>query len=261
VGGVDSHLHLDFFERHEVAPALTRARAAGIDATITVGMDLARSRCGVELADAHDGVFAAVGIHPWCAEAYADAVPLDELAALARHPRVVAIGEVGLDFVDNLATGASYAGREARAVQEACLRAQIGLAAELDLPLIVHSRGAHAAVLRLLDEVPCRAAIQFFEGDAAAVRRYVERGHAISLGSRTTLDAGAEWRAAVSAVPDDRLLLETDAPWSPAAGTGRERSEPGDLPVIANAVANARGSRPADLLATAAATAARFFRL
>jgi TatD DNase family protein len=175
VGGVDSHLHLDFFEPHEVAKALTRARAAGVDATITVGMDLPRSARGIELADAHDGVFAAVGIHPWCADAYADAVPLDELAALARHPRVVAIGEVGLDFVDNLATGASYAGREARAVQEACLRAQIGLAAELDLPLIVHSRGAHDAVLRLLDEVPCRAAIQFFEGDAAVVRRYVER--------------------------------------------------------------------------------------
>ncbi len=256
----DAHSHLDAFAPEELQGVLARARSAGVELIVTVGMDRETSAAGIAIADSEDMVFAAVGLHPWMAQDYPEGAPVDELRALARHPKVVALGEIGLDFVDNSWRGLSYADPELRRMQETVFRQQLRLARSLDLPVILHSRGAHEAVTRILGEEGIAAVggcVQFFEGDADDVARYVGLGFTFSVGSSLTYPDSDGWHEAVRAVPADALLLESDAPWLPYSGKDSGRSAPDDLAVIGKVVAEVRGADPAELFAVTAANLRR----
>jgi TatD DNase family protein len=229
----DSHLHLDdeaFAADREAV--LGRARGAGVRGFVCVGTSLASSRQAIALAEAQPDVYAAVAIHPHDA---ADATPeaLEALAGLARHPRVVAIGETGLDFYRNFAP---------RETQEQAFRAHLALASALRLPVIVHNRDAHAEVLRVLAEAaPPRVVMHCFSGTVEAARACLDRGYYLGLGGPVTYRNARRALEVARFAPPDRLVLETDAPYLPPEPHRGRRNEPAYLPLIARAVAHARG--------------------
>jgi len=252
---IDSHCHLDAFDSQELAVVLAEARAADVGLIVTVGMDVATSARGVEIAESEERVFAAVGLHPWLVQDYPDGIPIDELRELAGHDKVVAIGEIGLDFIDNKWTGLSYEDPALQRLQEEAFRQQVRLAKSLDLPVIIHSRRAHAAVARILGEEEMASVggcVQFQDGDIDDVRRYRELGFLLSVGSSVTFPDPGTWHDTVRAVAADDLVLESDAPWLPHAGHPSGRSTPSDLIAVGEAIARVRDEDPAGLYASTA---------
>jgi TatD DNase family protein len=211
---------------------LARARGAGVRGFVCVGTSLASSRRAIAMAEAHPDVYGAVAIHPHDA---ADATPeaMVELAGLARHPRVVAIGETGMDFYRNFAP---------REQQEQAFRAHLTLAADLRLPVIVHNRDAHAEVLRVLaGAAPAQVIMHCFSGSLEMARACLDRGYYLGLGGPVTYRNARRALEVARFVPPDRLVLETDAPYLPPEPHRGRRNEPAYLPLIAWAVAHARG--------------------
>ena len=240
----DSHVHLDRYDEDELVAMLDRAFTAGIGRLLTVGVDRASSLTALSLAAQHAGVLAAIGIHPRrIAEVEG---PEHVLWSLAMLGGAAAIGEVGLD-----ADGPDLA--EQAYFLDACL----DLVDEVHLPLVLHVVGPDAvhelALGRLRPRAPVEAVVHYFAGDAELARRYLELGCDVSVGKPVTRHENAALRAAVAAIPLDRLLLETDTYPLPGRTT-----EPRDLPLVASAVAELHGVA-AELVAER--TAANFERL
>lgn len=232
---VDTHAHLTLEGlREDVGGVLARAREAGVGAIITVGIDPADSRAAVRLAEATDGVWATVGVHPHDARGLTEA-DLDDLAALARSPAVVAWGEVGLDF---------YRDRSPRGDQVRWFREQVVRARELGLPLVVHDRDAHAetlAVLRDESRAGLRGVFHCFSGDQAFAREVLALGFLLSIPGTVTYPRNETLRRVAATVPLERMLLETDCPFlAPQPVRGR-RNEPSYLVHTAREVARLRG--------------------
>ncbi len=249
----DSHLHLDddaFAPDREAV--LERARVAGVGGFVTIGTSLASSARAVALAEQHPEIFAAVAIHPHGAlEATPEA--LHQLAALARRPKVVAIGETGLDFYR------PFAPREA---QEDAFRAHLALAREMDLPVIIHNREADAEVLRILAYVaPQRVVMHCFSGSLDLARVCLDRGYYLGLGGPLTYRNARHATEVARFVPPDRLLLETDAPFLPPEPHRGRRNEPSYLPLVAWAVARARGVAPGTVAELTTSNARGAFRV
>ncbi len=249
----DSHAHPYMPEFDADRPAmLDRARAAGVGEIIAIGYDLASSRQAAALAAAEAGVFACVAIHPHHA---ADLTPqvLDELRRLAAAPRVVGIGETGLDF---------YRNRAPREVQEEAFRLHLRLAASLGLPVVVHDREAHNETLRLLAAeargIPA-VILHCFSGDRAMAVEAASHGYYLGAAGPVTYRSAGGLRAALRAVPRDRLLLETDAPFLPPEPYRGRRNEPAYLPRIAAALAELAGLDPEALAAQTAENTRRAF--
>jgi TatD DNase family protein len=250
---IDSHLHLDdaAFAR-DLDAVLDRARRAGVRGFIAVGTSVASSRRVVGLAARHDDVYAAVAVHPHEAP---DATPdaLAALAELARHPKVVAVGETGLDWYRD------FAPREA---QLRAFRAHLDLARRADLPVIVHCRDAYPEVLHILAEHPVRCVVMHcFSGSLEVARVCVDRGYYAGLGGPVTYRNARRALEVARYLPPDRLLLETDAPYLPPEPHRGRRNEPAYLPLIASAVAQARGVAAATVAEITAANAREVFGL
>lgn len=231
---VDAHLHLDVpaFDADRDA-VLARAGAAGVGLMVSAGTSVEGSRRVLALADRCATVRAAVGIHPGSA-ATADAAALDALAELARHPSVVAIGEIGLDY-----HARSSVPRE---IQAEAFRAQVRLAQRERLPVIVHNRDAHDDVERILrEEGMSRVVCHCFTGTLDIALRWAEAGWMLSLAGLLTFASAGPLRDVARGVPADRLLVETDAPYlAPVPFRGR-RCEPAFLVYTARNLADLRG--------------------
>ena len=229
---VDAHVHLDApaFDADRDA-VIARAIAAGVGIMVTAGTSIEGSRRAIALAERHAAIFAAVGIHP---EAASQATPasLDALREMARHPRAVAIGEVGLDY---------YREAAPRHEQVEAFRAQVRLAREAGLPLVVHDRDAHADVEKILrDEGATRVVLHCFSGTPEWALRCAAAGWMISLAGPLTFARPGSLIEVAKCVPLDRVLVETDAPYlAPAPFRGR-RCEPAFLPYTARALAALR---------------------
>ncbi len=225
----DTHCHLnhpDLYAEREVL--LYRARQSGVHRLIVIGYDLESSRRAVELADEYDALYAAIGIHPHDASACDESV-LSTLRELARHPRVVAIGEIGLDFYRDLSP---------REVQDAAFRAQMQLAAELELPVVIHCRDAYEEVLQILADYPTvRGVLHCFSGTVDHAQRGLELGYSLGIGGVITFKNATTLRDLVRSMPRDRVLLETDAPYLAPHPYRGKRNEPAYLPLIAQQVA------------------------
>ncbi len=265
---IDTHCHLHFPEFDEDrAATLGRAASAGVSHCVTIGTDLETSRRSVALARQTPGVSATVGWHPHDAQQWTDGA-WGELTQLSSDPVVVAIGEIGLDYYRDLSP---------RLAQQEVFRRMIRLAREHQLPLVLHSRSAaapgiasskgdsreaHADLLAILREEwtpPLRGVMHCFSGDAALVERCVAMGFYISFACNLLYKSSGVLREAAIAVPEDRLLTETDAPFlSPPDRRGR-RNEPAAVRVVAEGLAVLRGVSVEALAASTVRNAAALF--
>lgn len=250
---VDTHCHLDFPEfdadRDRV---IERALAAGIERILIPGVDLAACRRAVALAEQYRAVYAAVGLHPNSA---AEATPaaLAEIRSLAKHPKVVGIGEIGIDL---------YWGKISRTEQESVFRAQLELANELGKPVIVHDRDAHAEVLAVLrdlrPEVGC--VLHAFSGDRSLAEEAASLGFYLGVDGPLTYRKNDALRALFAGAPLERILIETDAPYLPPQSRRGQRNEPAYVREVAERLAAIRNS-PFETIAVATTqNAARLFQ-
>jgi TatD DNase family protein len=254
---VDSHCHLDMDDfAGDRGDVLARAAAAGVSAMVTIGAGgpLEANARAVALAGAHPQVYATVGVHPHEAAMVDDAV-LATITELASRPKVVAIGESGLDYhYDN----------SPRPQQRAAFARFIQLARSLSLPVVVHLRAADPDALEIMRAEGARDAggvIHCFSGDADSARAFLELGFHISFSGIVTFKNAEPLRAAACVVPADRLLIETDAPFlAPIPHRGR-RNEPALVVHTAAVLAEVRGE-PIEVLAEATRrNTQRLFRL
>lgn len=247
---IDTHAHLDLPDFSvDLEAVLARALEAEVGNIISVGTDLPSSRRNADLAARHAMIFAAVGLHPHDAAAMSPAL-LDDLAALARREKVVAVGEIGLDY---------YRDRSPRPAQRAAFCALLGLAAQLDLPVIVHCRDAHADALAILRECTgpaLRGVMHCFSGGPADAEAVLGLGLHVSFTGTVTFPNAARTREVAKVVPLDRTMVETDCPYlSPQARRGR-RNEPANVALVAQAIAAVHGA-DVDQVARATTAAAQ----
>jgi TatD DNase family protein len=251
----DTHAHLHFPEFDaDRAEMMTRARQAGVTHMLTIGTEVPTSRAAVALAESEPDVWAAVGVHPHDA-AEADADVLTEIERLAGGPRVVAVGEIGLDFFRNLSP---------REAQERVFRQCIGLARRVRKPVVVHCRDAHAEVLAILAEERVSEAggiMHCFSGDVAIARRCLDLGLLISLAGPVTYPKARALPEVARFVPADRLVIETDCPFLPPQGYRGKRNEPAYLALTAARVAELRGEPLEDFARRASDNARRLLRI
>ena len=257
VTAIDSHCHLDMdrfdADRDEV---IERARAAGVTPMITIGAGgaMASNYAAVELARQHADIYATVGVHPHDASTVDDAV-VAEIARLAEDPKVVGIGETGLDF---------YYDNSPRAQQEAAMRRFVVLARERRLPLVVHVRDAYDLCAQIIREERLGDAggvIHCFSGDRNAARLFLDLGLYLSFSGIVTFKNAEELRQAAKITPGDRLLIETDAPFLAPIPLRGKRNEPSFVLHSAALLAQVRGEPVDDLLGDTADNARRLFRL
>ncbi len=232
---VDSHAHLDNNQfKNDLDQVLKNAEVAGVKHILTIGCDLQSSAKSVALANQHKCISAAVGIHPHDAmEATPEGLAL--LEGLASAPKVVAIGEIGLDF---------YRNRSPHEQQRHAFRQQIRLARQVDKPVIVHDRDAHAEVLQILHEegaAEVGGVLHCFSGDLEMAQACLDMGFYLSFTGNITYPKNIELREVVAGVPVDRILVETDCPYlSPQPFRGK-RNEPAYVRLTAEKIAEIKG--------------------
>lgn len=254
---IDSHCHLDMDDfAADRADVLARAADAGVATMVTIGAGgpLEANHRAVALASAHASIYATVGVHPHEAAQVTDAV-LTTIEALARQPKVVAIGETGLDYhYDN----------SPRPQQRAAFARFIQLARALGRPVVVHLREADADAVQIMRAEGARDAggvIHCFSGDAASARAFLDLGFSISFSGIVTFRNAAPLREAARIVPADRLMVETDAPFlAPVPCRGR-RNEPALVVHTATVLAEVRGEALATVAEHTRRNTQRLFRL
>jgi len=248
---IDTHCHL-FLMEGEPRDLVDAARDSGVEALICVGVDRESSRRSRELADAIPGVFATAGVHPHDADRFDDAAG-SEIEELLSDPRVVAVGETGLDH---------FRMRSPKEDQERTFRAHCSLARELDKPVVVHTRDAWPEVMRILAEERLeRVVLHCFSGGEEEAREAARRGYHCSFAGPVTYPKNAHLRAAAAAVPDALLLVETDSPFLPPQARRGESNHPSNVALNIEELAKARGQDGAEVAATTAANARSVFGL
>jgi len=253
---VDAHTHLDACgakDAADVAVIVDRAASVGVERVITVADDLASAQWAAQAATWDRRVFAAIAVHPTRTSAFsaADRAVLEELAA---RPRVVAVGETGLDYYWD------YSPPEA---QQEAFRWHIDLAKRVGKPLMIHDRDAHEDIFRILEEEtpPDQVVFHCFSGGAEFARRCVDRGYVLSFAGTVTFRNAHALREAAIAIPSYQMLIETDAPFlTPHPFRGRP-NEPYCAAYTLTGLAQLRGEDPAELAAAVTATAERVFDL
>lgn len=245
-----AHIHLEAFDADRPA-VLERAAAVDVARLINIGFDLPSSEASVALANTHEGVFAAVGIQPHYALT-TTAAHLDRIAALLEHPKVVALGEIGLDYHHN---------RAPQAAQHELFRSQIAIARERELPIVIHARDAQSDTVRILSEsaagVP--TVMHAFSGDWSYAAACLDLGAYISLAGPVTFPKAVELHDVAQRVPLDRLLVETDCPYLTPHPFRGKRNEPARVRLVAERIALLRGIPYADLVDALWANAQRVF--
>jgi len=248
-GAVDTHCHL-FLLDSEPAAVVEAAKAAGVERIICVGIDVETSLRSLELADSIPGVFATAGMHPHDASAF-DAEAASRIEELLHDPRVIGVGECGLDY---------FRMRSPVEDQIRTLQTHISLSNESAKPMVVHVRDAWEDTLRVLDEGSAEhVVIHCFSGDADIARECAARGYHISFAANITYPKNDHLRLAAAAVPQDRLLTETDSPFlSPQTTRGRPNN-PGNVQAVIAELATARDEPPSDVATATGANAKRAF--
>ena len=251
----DTHTHLHFDQYgDDLEAVLTRARAIGVAGLVTVGTDTVSSQAAIDLAARHSDVWASVGIHPHDAGAAA-VEHIAEIERLAAGPRVVAVGEIGLDFFRNLSPPD---------VQDRIFRLQLEVARRVGKPVLIHCRDAHAETVAILAEARVAemgGVMHCFSGDVSVARECLDLGLHISLAGPVTYRNSRALPDVARFVPADRLVVETDCPFLPPEGHRGTRNEPAYLTLTASRVAALRGE-PLDRLAARMTDNARvLFRL
>lgn len=237
---VDSHCHLDdskFDEDRE--QTIERARAAGVERLLAIGTgngppDL---EAAVRLAERYDFIYATIGVHPHDA-AKATEETFARLRALAAHPKVVAVGEIGLDYHYDFSP---------RPVQREVFARQLALAAEARKPIVIHTREAWEDTLEQVTDLPHGGIMHCFTGDAAQARQALDRGFHLSFGGVLTFPKAESVREAARLAPADRLLVETDCPYLAPVPHRGKRNEPAFMVETVRRLAEVRGTAPEEI--------------
>jgi TatD DNase family protein len=259
---IDTHAHLDSerFDRAELEDVIARARRAGVMRIVSIATDVPSSRAAVALAADLPGVSATVGIDPNGAR-HVDEAALESLASLAHCPEVVAIGEIGLDY---------HWDRWPRLEQRRALECQLGLALELGLPVVVHSRDCHSDMLAVLTDWQTDhpwdggggrplGVMHCFAGTPDEAEAYIQLSFMISLAGTVTFRNAARTRAVATHIPLDCLLLETDSPFLAPAPLRGTRNEPANVRLVAEEIARLRGLELEEVAARTSRNAGRLF--
>lgn len=257
---IDTHAHLDYEDfAADFDAVLQRAGLAGVERVITIGTSVESSRRAVELAARHPMIYAVVGVHPTTAEE-APADMVDTLRMLAVHPRVVAIGETGLDY-HRLPEG-EVARVAAKATQAVVFRRQLDVAAEAGLNVVIHQRDAWEDTLAVLRDYTgrLRGVFHCFGGTPAQADEVLALGHLVSFTGIATFKNAAVVRETAAHVPSGRFMVETDCPYLAPVPYRGKRCEPAYTRETAVAVALARGTTLEALARETTATAESFFR-
>jgi len=251
----DTHAHLDFedfdADREEM---IGRARAAGVVHIVNVGYDLVSSSRAVELSVRYDLIYAAVGVHPHVA----GQVPpdyLEKIEKLAAHPKVVALGEMGLDYFRDLSP---------RPAQKKVFREQLALAKKLNLPVIIHDREAHGDMMDILRRdgpFPAAGVIHCYSGSWEMAKECMAMGFYISIAGPVTFPNASRLKDVAARVPEDRLLLETDAPYLTPVPHRGKRNESAYVRFTAEEVAALRGMEAEELARICTENGRKLFRL
>ena len=253
---IDTHCHLDF-ERFDADrdDIVARADDAGVMQIVVPALDLDNCRTVLALTEKYPGVYAAVGIHPNSTAGWQDSW-IGVLRDLARHPKVVAIGEIGLDY---------HWDKSPKEVQHRALGMQLELAAELDLPVIIHNRESNEDVIRLLAESSLvgrenPGVMHSFGGDWETAVAALDLGYYLGFTGPITFKKADATREIAKKVPDDRLLIETDAPFLTPHPYRGKRNEPAYVAYVAERLATERGVETAVLAEQTTANAQRLFK-
>ncbi|TLY39934.1 MAG: TatD family deoxyribonuclease [Nitrospirae bacterium] len=252
---IDTHVHLDNtrFDGDRDA-MIARAREAGVEHFVTIGCDLTTSRAAVELADRYPFIYATVGVHPHEAKQIGDSW-YDDLRRLAQHKKVVAYGEIGLDYHYN---------HSPPKLQRERFREQITLARELRLPIVVHTREAQDDTIAILKEenaADVGGVFHCFSGDARLAKNALDLGFLLSFSGVITFQNATMLRDIVKTVPMDRILVETDSPYLTPAPHRGKRNEPAHVRLVAEKIAAIQGMTADQIAELTSQNARRVFKI
>lgn len=252
---IDTHCHLDMDQFHEdIDEVIENAGLRGVDRIITVGIDLASSREAVKLAEKYSGVYATVGIHPHNVGKVSE-TDYEILAVLAKEPKVVAYGEIGIDLHYN------YAPKNEQ-IEHLCR--QIDIAKKADLPVVIHDRDAHHEIIEVLlksGPFPAGGVMHCFSGDSEFAHKIFDLGFYISIPGVVTFKKAEILQNAVREVGLDKLILETDGPFlAPEPRRGR-RNDPSLILFTARRVAELKGVHIDEIARATTCNAEKLFRL
>jgi len=252
---IDTHAHLDDtrFDGDRDA-MIARAREAGVEHFVTIGCDLTTSRAAVELADRYPFIYATVGVHPHEAKQIGDSW-YDDLRRLAQHKKVVAYGEIGLDYHYN---------HSPPKLQRERFREQITLARELRLPIVVHTREAQDDTIAILKEenaADVGGVFHCFSGDARLAKNALDLGFLLSFSGVITFQNATMLRDIVKTVPMDRILVETDSPYLTPAPHRGKRNEPAHVRLVAEKIAAIQGMTADQIAELTSQNARRVFKI
>ncbi len=235
----DTHAHYDD-EKFDPdrAEVLSRLPSQGVCAVVNAACDMESCESGLHLAQAYDYVYCSAGVHPHSASEWQGG-DCERLAGYTQHPKVVAIGEIGLDYHYDFSP---------RETQREVFAAQLALANDLGLPVIIHDREAHADTLQLLQKYRPKGILHCYSGSAEMAKEILKLGMYIAFGGAVTFKNARKTLEAAALIPDDRLLLETDCPYmSPEPMRGR-RCDSSMIALTAERLASLRGTDPQALL-------------
>ena len=231
---VDSHAHiqLDNYSTDRDA-VLTRARQAGVRTILVIGFDLQTSRDAIALTEAYEGLYATVGAHPHDTKDFGEKT-LEIFRELASHSKVIALGEMGLDYYRNLSPST---------LQKSAFERQLDLSEELNLPVVIHNREAYHDILPVLRARNGRicGVMHCFSGDVDIMRQTLDLGFSVGIGGPVTYRKSEDLQAVAKEVPADRLLVETDCPWLAPQFRRGKRNEPAYVRSTAEKIAELRG--------------------
>lgn len=251
----DTHAHYDdeaFLEDREAI--FSQLKEKGIDYIVNIGANMASSRETVKLCEQYDFIYGAVGVHPSDAEEITDA-SLEELKELAGHDKIAAIGEIGLDY---------YWPEPSKQIQKTALEAQVALAKEVKLPIVIHSREAArdtADILSSLHAGDCGGVIHCFSYTKEMAREFLNMGFYIGIGGVVTFKNAKKLKEAVTYIPMDRIVLETDCPYLAPDPYRGKRNSSLYLPYVAEEIARLKGIPYEEVLACTMANAKKMYRI
>ncbi len=248
----DTHAHYDDgrfdADRDQLLPSLPQK---GVVAVVNAASDLATCQSGLELTQKYPFFFCAVGVHPHQAEQFQSG-DLETLARLAKEPKVVAIGEIGLDYHYDFSP---------REVQKRVFEAQLRLARDLQMPVIIHDREAHEDTLTLLRRYRPQGILHCFSGSAEMAREIVDLGMYVAFGGAVTFKNARKPLEAAAAVPMDRLLVETDCPYMAPEPLRGRRCDSSMIEFVANRLAQVKGIEPQALLDQTCENAKKVYKI
>lgn len=252
---IDSHAHLQWEDfNSDIKDVISNASKSGVNVIINIGYNLEACRKALKLADDHSGLYAAIGIHPHNAGSL-NMDTLDHLIKLSKHPKVVAVGEIGLDYYRNLSP---------KEIQRKVFERQINLADELDLPIVIHSRDAQNDTLEILTKYRDKiksGVMHCFSGSLETAKRCIRLGLYISIAGPVTYPNAHRVHELVRKIPLKNILIETDCPWLAPQPKRGKRNEPAFLIYTAHKISELKKVPLTDLAEITTRNAGQLFNL